>query len=157
MKQRHIVRMTPEEVDGFVHGRRTMTMATLGRDGRPHLVAMWYGFFDGSPAVETYRRSQKVLNLRRDPRITCLVEAGDRYEELQGVQLVGTARIIEDPDLVWQIGADVFSRYQGPVTDETRPLIDIMVKKRVAVVVDVDDVVSWDHRKLGMGSVPQHG
>ena len=149
MSRRDQIRMTDEEVDTFLAGRLVMNVASLGKDGRPHLVAMWYGFLEGAPAFWTYGRSQKIVNLRRDPRITCLVEDGEAYEELRGVELVGTARLVEDHDSLMAIGRSVFERYTGPWSDETLPILESVGAKRVGVVIDVASVVSWDHRKLG--------
>ena len=82
VKQRDLVTMSPEEIDAFLHERRAMTMCTLNHDGSIHAVAMWYGFLDGSIAIETKAKSQKAVNLRRDTRITCMMDDGDVYEEL---------------------------------------------------------------------------
>jgi len=142
--------MTPDEVDAFLRGRHTMTLASIGADGRPHLAAMWYGFHDGAPAVWTYGRSQKVVNLRRDPRITAMVESGDTYDQLRGVELVGTARILEDRDAVLAIGRDVSDRYSGGLTVPDEILAQ-MGAKRVGIVIDAAKTVSWDHTKLGGG------
>ena len=151
-KQRDLIRMTDDEISEFLDGPRTMSIATIGPDGRPHLIAMWYGFFDGAPAFETYAKSQKVLNLRRDARITCMVEDGDRYEILRGVELVGRAEIIEDPDQVLRIAESVIGRYNPRVEEEqVKEMARIMARKRIGVVVRVERVVSWDHSKLGMG------
>ena len=149
-KARDKIRMSDEEVDEFLRGRHSMAVATLGPDGRPHVVAMWYGFLDGVPAFETYRKSQKVVNLLRDPRITCLIEDGDRYDLLRGVELIGTGRIIDDGGALRTIARSLFERYDtgfGP--DQGEEYINFMVAKRVAVRIDVDDVVSWDHGKIG--------
>lgn len=159
MSRRDQIRMTPEEVDAFLNGRHVMNVATIGADGRPHLVAMWYGFVavtgavgtDRAPAFWTYPKSQKVVNLRRDPRITCLVEDGDEYAELRGAELVGTATILEDPADVLAVGRSVAERYTGPVTDEVLPFLEAQATKRVGVRIDVEKTVSWDHRKLGGG------
>jgi PPOX class probable F420-dependent enzyme len=140
--------MTEEEVDEFLRGRRTMAIATIGPDGRPHVVAMWYGFLEGAPAIETYAKSQKVLNVRRDPRVTCLVEDGDQYDQLRGVELIGTGEIVDDPDRLWQVGVSVWERYNGPYSEEVRPFVERMLAKRVGVKVHVERVVSWDHRKI---------
>lgn len=140
--------MTEEEVAVFLHERHTMTVATLGADGRPHLVAMWYGFLEGAPAFWTYGRSQKAVNLRRDPRVTCLVEAGETYDALRGVELVGRATVLEDRDEIMAVGASVFERYTGPVDEAAREALVASGAKRVAVRVEVERVVSWDHRKL---------
>src|SRR3954466_1791455 len=135
------IKMTPEEVDAFLHERHTMSVATIGPDGRPHVVAMWYGFLDGSPACETYRKSQKVLNLQRDPRMTCLVEDGDSYEKLRGVELVAKGTVIDDKDALRTIALSLFERYNtGFPADQGEAYIEFMVAKRVAVRVDVEDV-----------------
>ena len=150
VNQRAMIRMTDDEVDEFLQGRRSMALCTLGPDGRIHAVAMWYGFLEGAVAFETKAKSQKVQNLRRNPTITCMVETGDSYEELRGVELVGTAEIVDDPDRMWELGVSVFERYQGPYTEELRPFVETMLHKRVVIKVNVDKVVSWDHRKLGL-------
>jgi hypothetical protein len=110
---------------------------------------MWYGFLEGCVAIETKTKSQKVRNLRRDPRMTCMVEEGDSYEELRGVELVGTGEIVEAPERMWEMGVDLFERYQGTYTEEMRPFVEAMLHKRVVVKLQVDRIVSWDHRKLG--------
>jgi PPOX class probable F420-dependent enzyme len=147
-KRRDQIKMSSEEIETFLHGRRTMTVATIGRDGWPHLVAMWYGFLDGAPVFETYRKSQKVLNLQRDDRITCMIEDGDAYEELRGVELVGRGEVIEDPEVVMAAARSVVQRYFGVPDDQIDGFAAALAAKRVAVKVHVDQVVSWDHSKL---------
>lgn len=150
VNQRAQIKMTPDEVDAFLHERRPMSMCSINHDGSIHAVAMWYGFLDGLVAVETKSKSQKAQNLRRDPRLTCLFEDGDSYEELRGVELVGRAEIVEDPDRMFALGVSVFERYYGGYTDEMKPFVDAMLNKRVVIVLHPDRVVSWDHRKLGL-------
>jgi PPOX class probable F420-dependent enzyme len=141
--------MTDEEVEAFLDGRHTMNVATIGPAGRIHLVAMWYGFLEGAPAFWTYGKSQKILNLRRDPRITALVETGEQYEELRGVELVGTGTIVEDRERIMELGRSVFERYTGPYTDEMAPVLEATGAKRFVVKLEIESVVSWDHGKLG--------
>ena len=150
-KRRDAIKMTEEEVDAFLHGRRVMNIATHNHDGSIHLVAMWYGFTpDGKPAFETFAKSQKVQNLRRDPRITALVEAGEVYEQLQGVELVGTATVSEDPEVLMPIARDVVRRYMADVQDDQVDAVaEMMARNRAAIVLEVEKVVSWDHTKLG--------
>ncbi|HEY5245034.1 MAG TPA: pyridoxamine 5'-phosphate oxidase family protein [Acidimicrobiales bacterium] len=150
VKQRDIIKMTDEEVDAFLHERRPLSMCTMNHDGTIHAVAMWYGFLEGSVAIESKAKAQKVQNLRRDPKMTCLFEAGDDYEELRGIELVGRAEIVEEPDRIWELGVSVFERYQAPYTEELRPFVEAMLHKRVVVKLHVDRVVTWDHRKLGL-------
>ena len=147
-KQRDVIRMTEKEVDEFLLGRHTMSLATINHDSTVHLVAMWYGFLEGCVAIETKTKSQKVRNLRRDPHLTCMVEDGDRYEDLRGVELVGTAEIVEEPERMWEMGVNLFERYQGTYTEEMRPYVEAMLHKRVVVKLHTDRIVSWNHRKL---------
>src|SRR5437868_14836137 len=118
VNQRDLIKMTPAEVDAFLAERHSMTMSTISRDGSIHSVAMWYGFLEGAVAFETKAKAQKVTNLRRDPRLTCLVEDGESYDELRGVSLVGRGEIIDDPDRLWELGVSVFERYNAPYTEE---------------------------------------
>jgi PPOX class probable F420-dependent enzyme len=147
--RRELIRMTDEEVEQFLDGRHTMNVATIGPGDRIHLVAMWYGFLEGAPAFWTFAKSQKILNLRRDSRITALVEDGEQYEELRGVELVGTGTVVEDRERIMALGRSVFDRYTGPYTDEMAPVLEATGAKRLVVKIEVESVVSWDHRKLG--------
>ena len=146
--QRRNIVMSPDEVDAFLHEERTATMCSVLGDGSIHAVAMWYGFAGGDVAVQTKARSQKVINLRRDPRLTVLVEAGDRYSELRGVELAGRAELVEDPEELWAIGVSVHERYVGPYTEDRRAALEASLYKRVGIRLHADRVVSWDHRKL---------
>ena len=148
--QRAQIKMTDDEVRAFLESSRTMTMATMSPSGHPHLVAMWFAHLDGTVWFETKTKSQKVQNLRRDPRISCMVEAGDTYDQLRGVLLQGTAEISDDAEALRRVGIDVFERYTGPFTDDLEPMLETMLRSRVAVRVDVESVASWDHRKLGL-------
>jgi PPOX class probable F420-dependent enzyme len=157
--QRATIRMTDDEVKCFLEQSRTATMATSGPGGYPHLVAMWYGLLDGKVCFETKAKSQKAQNLRRDPRIACMVEGGQTYDELRGVSIEGRATIIDDvgSDSYWGAAISVFERYNGPYTDEMRPFVETMMNKRVVVVVEPERIRSWDHRKLGMAEMQLAG
>ncbi len=148
VNRRSEITMTTDEIEAFLVEQKIATMATMHPDGSIHAVAMWYGFLDGVLTVETKAKSQKVQNLRRDPRITFLVEAGERYEELRGVEIVGRAKIIEDPEAIWTLGLSVWERYMGPYDESKRDALAAMLSKRVLVSPEVTRVVSWDHRKL---------
>ena len=155
--QRSQVEMTGPEIDDFVEHSRSCTMATIGADGRPHLVAMWYAVVDGQIWFETKAASQKAVNLTRDPRVTILIEDGLTYDKLRGVSFDGTAEVVSDAEVMWKVGVSVWERYNGPYTDEVKPLVEFMLHKRVAVRVDVSRTRSWDHRKLGLDAIPLGG
>ena len=151
-KRRDLIRMTDEEVDSFLAGRNTMNIATHGPDGRIHRVAMWYGFVDGKPAFETYAKSQKILNLQRNPQLTALVETGETYDELKGVELVGEGRISDDPEVVMECARSVVDRYFGVERAEDLDAVaQGLAHKRVAVIIEAERIVSWDHTKLAGG------
>jgi PPOX class probable F420-dependent enzyme len=148
MKQRDKVAMTTGEVAAFLAGSRKLQLATINRDGTPHLVAMYYVMLDGRIAFWTYRASQKALNLARDPRITCLVETGHGYFDLRGVQVQGVVQPVEDPAEVLQIGrriAGVMAGTDVPLPDE---YVEHTARKRLGYIVQPARVISWDHAKL---------
>lgn len=151
MNRRKLISMTPEEIQAFLQERHTLQVATIDHDGYPHLVAMWYVLFNDQIAFWTYAKSQKAINLRRDPRLTCLVESGQRYDELRGVQVKGQAILYDDLETVQHLGELIWERYAGPLTESTRPMITAQAAKRVAIVVRPIEIASWDHRKLGGG------
>ena len=155
--QRAQITMTDDEITAFVAQQRTATMATIGPDGMPHLVAMWYAVIDGAIWFETKARSQKAVNLRRDDRITVLIESGHTYNQLKGVSFEGRGVVVDDADALWAVGVSVWERYTGPYTEEMRPFVEMMLNKRVAVRVDVERTRSWDHAKLGMDPMPLGG
>jgi PPOX class probable F420-dependent enzyme len=157
VKQRAQIAMTKDEVDAFLAGRHSMTMCTMNPDGTIHAVGMWYGFLEGSIAVESKAKAQKVQNVLRDPRITCMIETGEYYEELQGVSVVGRAEMIDDPKRMWTLGVSVLERYYMAYTDDMKPAVEAMLNKRVVVKVNPIKVISWDHRKLGLPSTRPAG
>jgi PPOX class probable F420-dependent enzyme len=125
MDRRRQIRMSDAELAAFLEERRTVTCATIGPGGRPHLAALWYLPVGGRLDCWTYAASQKARNLERDPRATLLTEAGTAYQELRGVSMECDAELVRDPDQVLGIGVALAVRYHP-----TR-------------------VSSWDHRKLG--------
>lgn len=146
--QRDRIRMTDEEIQEFLATEKTLQVASIGPDGAPHLVAMWFAVIDGRIAFWTFAKAQKTLNLRRDPRITCMVEAGETYGELRGVSITGRAELSDDYDTVFNVGAAVYARYQGAMNDASRAGVEAQANKRVAVFVNPEKIASWDHRKL---------
>jgi PPOX class probable F420-dependent enzyme len=156
--ERSKIVMSDDEIVDFIDHSRTATMATLSADGKPHLVAMWYAVLDGEVWFETKAKSQKAVNLRRDPTITVMIEDGKTYDTLRGVSIDGRAEIVDsDPDLLLRVGISVWERYTAPYTDEMKPYVDQMMNNRIAVRVVPTRLRSWDHRKLGMPEMPVAG
>ena len=155
--QRAKIVMADDEITEFIDRSRTATMATVLPNGRPHLVAMWYAVLDGEIWFETKAKSQKAVNLRRDPTITVMIEDGHTYDTLRGVSIDGTAEIVDDPETNLRVGISVWERYTGPYTEDLKPFVEAMLHKRVAVRLDVTRTRSWDHRKLGLDKMDVGG
>jgi PPOX class probable F420-dependent enzyme len=151
MSRRDLIRMNDEEIRAFLEEQRTLQVATIDHDGWPHLIAMWYVLINDQIAFWTYAKSQKAVNLRRDDRLTCLVEAGERYDELRGVQIKGRAIISDDRETVQRVGEAIWVRLTGSLNDSTRQMVEAQAAKRVVVFVKPVEIVSWDHQKLGGG------
>jgi PPOX class probable F420-dependent enzyme len=147
--RRDAIKMSDDEISAFLEAGRDLQVASINADGTPHLVTMWYAMQDGEIAFWTYGKSQKVINLRRDPRLTVLVATGEVYEQLKGVSIQGQAEIVDDPDDVLRYGEAVYERYWGPLNDTVLEGVRAMGAKRVVIVVKPDKILSWDHSKLG--------
>jgi len=139
--QRSQIEMTGKEIAVFIDQSRTCTMATVGPGGMPHLVAMWYAWLDGRVWLESKAKAQKIVNLRRDDRMSVMVEAGNTYDTLRGVSLEGRGVIIEDPDELWRVGVNVWERYTAPYSEDVRPLVEAAatVRARRIPVIAITD------------------
>jgi len=144
VKQRDKVAMTPAEAHELLASQHKVQLATNGQDGFPHLVTMYYALLDGQIAFWTYRTSQKARNLERDGRVSCLVEVGEQYFDLKGVLVQGTARRVEDPAAVLEIGRRITAVFSDPVAE----YVEQTARKRFGYAVEPGRVISWDHAKL---------
>jgi PPOX class probable F420-dependent enzyme len=142
--------MTDDEVQAFLQEQRTVTCASLGEDGWPHLAPLWYVLRDGRVWAWTYAASRKARNLERDPRATLQVEAGETYEVLRGVTLRTTVTLHRETPVVQELGMDIFARYHGMVTAEIATMVRKQAAKRVGLeFVPGGPPATWDHGKLG--------
>jgi PPOX class probable F420-dependent enzyme len=138
------IRMDPDALARFLEEERTMTCATLGPRGLPHLMPLWYVLRDGEPWAWTYAASQKVRNLERDPRATLQVEAGERYDELRGAMLETDVTIHRDLETVLAVGLEIGRRYR--MDEAGLRTVRTQAPKRVALQFTPRRTVSWDHR-----------
>jgi len=148
VSRRDQIKMTPEEADAFLAEQMTLTCATNGRDGFPHLMPLWYVLRDGRIWAWTYAKSQKVKNLERDPRATLQVETGVEYAELRGLMLRCDVTIHRDVEVVTDFAMELVGRYLGG-GEGARDGFRKQAPKRVALEFVERDRVTWDHRKLG--------
>src|SRR5262245_3588048 len=148
--RRDQIRMSDADIWTFIEGRKSLQVATLNRDGSPHLTTLWFGMLDGDIVFETFTKSQKIVNLKRDPRIAVLVEDGLEYNELRGVAINGKAELYDDPAVVQRYALAVTRKNNpGLAPEQQEAAAKMLSVKRTAVVIKAQRVVSWDHRKLG--------
>jgi PPOX class probable F420-dependent enzyme len=148
--RRATIVLTDEERRAYLADAKTIMLVSLGRDGYPHAVPMWFMVdADGAIRMTTYGRSQKALNLRRNPKTALLVESGERYDELKGVLVRGTAEVLEDPELCLQTLIAIHRKHLGAVADGVEEVMRAQARKRVVIRITPVRVSSWDHRKLG--------
>jgi PPOX class probable F420-dependent enzyme len=140
--------MAAGEIAAFLAGSRKLQLATINPDGTPHLVTMYYVMLNRQITFWTYRASQKARNLDRDPRVTCLVETGDQYFDLRGVQVQGTAWCIEEPAAVREIGRHIATGLGDATGDSLEEYVEHAARKRVGYAVEPRLIISWDHSKL---------
>lgn len=143
MNRRAAIAMSSDEVLAFLAEERVVTVATLGRDGWPHLMPLWFVVRDAEVWGWTYGKSQKVVNVERDPRCTLQVEAGESYDQLRGVMIKARAVVHRDAAIVAEIGTALSGRY-----GDGSPVDARVAAKRVALRFEVVSISSFDHRKL---------
>jgi len=148
--RRKAIALTPEEQRRYLEESRTIILTTLDRHGYPHAVAMWYvADPDGTVLMTTFAKSQKAVNLRRDPRCALLIESGGKYDELKGLLIRGRASLDPDTEHILDLLARVHEKYNRTPAGGLREAMRAQARKRVLVRVHPERVSSWDHRKLG--------
>ncbi|MFN8625931.1 MAG: pyridoxamine 5'-phosphate oxidase family protein [Candidatus Binatia bacterium] len=151
MKRRSQVAMTSEEQHAFLNSRKTITLSTIDGKGYPHAVAMWYAMAGDDILMTTFAKSQKAVNIRRNPKVAVMAESGETYETLKGVLVRGKAELIADVegcvDVIVRVNEKMLGMTLAPEA------IDMIRKgqatKRVVIKVTPEHVSSWDHTKLG--------
>ena len=142
--------MTAEEREQFLAEGWTLQVATNGPHGFPHLAAMWYVVMDGLAHFTTFGKSQKIVNLQRDPHVTAMLETGQRYEDLRGLVIQGLAELDTDVQTTAEVMSLVANKYRGmPIQAETPEAALPAAAKRVTVRIRPERIYSWDHTKLG--------
>jgi PPOX class probable F420-dependent enzyme len=148
--RRDQIRMTDDELRAFLAEQKVVTCATIGPNGRPHLMPLWYVAGDGELRGWTYAKSQKAKNLERDPHATLQVEDGVLYHELRGVMMECDVELERDPEEVAGYGIALFERFApGGLPDATRAMVEQQAAKRVGLRFVPTRTVTWDHSKLG--------
>jgi PPOX class probable F420-dependent enzyme len=148
--RRNDIAMTDDEREQFLQDGWTLQVASNGPGGFPHLVAMWYVVDEGKVTFTTFRKSQKIVNLKRNPKLSVMLESGKAYAELRGLVIEGEAELTDDTDETARVMRLMAAKYQGIPADTSSNEAQMKVaSKRVVVRVRPVDTYSWDHTKLG--------
>ncbi len=151
MNRRRQIRLTPEEQEAFLAQAKTMALCTIDREGYPHVVAMAYAAWDGCIYMTSYRKAQKVVNIRRNPKVAVMVESGVAYHELKGLTIRGRCEIIENPEETWRVMCQIRKRQGESISPEEEVRLKVRAQKRVALKIIPEKIASWDHSKLEPG------
>lgn len=149
-KRRDQIRMTDDELWSFIGEQKTIQVATINRDGTPHVMPLWFAVEDGTIILETFTKSQKVRNLERDRRISVLLEDGETYEKLRGASIQAEAELVQDVERVHALHMKVLERNTPELPkDVLENASRSMAPKKTAILIRPERVMSWDHGKLG--------
>lgn len=150
MNRRAEIAIDAAERQQYVAAAMTIILISNGRDGYPHAVPMWFIVDDdGCFYMTTYGRSQKAVNLRRDPRVALLVESGTRYDQLKGVLIRGTAEVLDDLELAVRVLVRIQTKHVGALAEGVEDVMRAQARKRVVLKITPERTASWDHGKLG--------
>ena len=144
LNQRAVIRMNAQEQREVLRSSSKASLATLDGDGFPHLVAMAYTEVDGKIVMTSYAKAQKVLNVRREPKVAVMVEVGSDYSDYRGILIRGTCELNDDHQAV----VDAMQRILG------NRLSEVAVRraaKRIVMTVTPTKIATWDHTKLSGG------
>jgi PPOX class probable F420-dependent enzyme len=146
MNRRRQIQFSPEEQAVFLREHRKASLATIDQNGFPHVVAMNFFAKDGVFYMTSYSKAQKVINIRRNPKVALMIEAGDKYSELRGVMVRGYCEVIEGAEAVRAAFA-AMAEARGATTERPRGSVD-SAPKRVVLKIIPEKITSWDHSKL---------
>jgi len=146
MSRRREIQLTPQEQTEFLSQPHKAALATIDKDGFPHVVAMGYRYNDGVIYMTSYGKAQKVVNVRRNTKVGVMVEVGERYADFRGVMIRGHCEVIEDPQAVKET-----MRLAGESANAAAVPsgAGASVPKRVVLKITPYKIASWDHTKLG--------
>lgn len=149
MSRRKAIEMSAEERQAFLQRTKTIVLSTIDRRGYPHSIAMWYVMEGEAFVMTTYAKSQKTLNIQRNPKVALMAESGDTYDTLKGVLIRGRAELIHDVDRCVGVLTRIHGKMMGAIPDGIEEALKQQARKRVIIRITPERISSWDHSKLG--------
>ena len=148
MNRRKLIELTPAEQEEYLAIRKTVILSTIDARGYPHAVAMWYVMDGPCCLMTTYAKSQKVMNIRRNPKVALLAESGETYDTLKGVLIRGHAELLQDVPLCVSVLSRVHQKMSGSMPEGIEEALTAQARKRVVIKITPERTSSWDHSKL---------
>ncbi|MGW3208766.1 pyridoxamine 5'-phosphate oxidase family protein [Streptomyces sp. NPDC001135] len=143
------IMMTPGELDTFLTGQRTCRVATVSADGTPHVSALWFAWDGTSLWLYSVVRSRRWAQLRRDPRVAVVIDSGEEYDQLRGVELSGRVEFVGEVPRTGELCAELdtaetlFARKNFGLDEMPHD------GRHAWARLTPEKIVSWDFRKLG--------
>ncbi|MFF4120932.1 pyridoxamine 5'-phosphate oxidase family protein [Streptomyces sp. NPDC001714] len=143
------IMMTPGELDEFLTTQRTCRVATVSASGAPHVSALWFAWDGTSLWLYSVVRSQRWKDLSRDPRVAVVVDSGEEYDQLRGVELRGTVEFVGEVPRTGELVAEL--DYIETVFARKNFGLDEMPHdgRHAWARLTPTKIASWDFRKLG--------
>ena len=149
MSRRQMIQLDARQREEFLTQQKTIVLSTIDQRGYPHSVAMWYALEDGCCLMTTYAKSQKAVNIRRNPKVALMAESGTTYDTLKGVLIRGRGELIDDVNVCVSVLTRVHKKMMGAMPEGIEEALKHQARKRVVIKVIPEHVSSWDHSKLG--------
>ncbi|ROP54614.1 pyridoxamine 5'-phosphate oxidase family protein [Streptomyces sp. PanSC9] len=143
------IMMTPGELDEFLTAQRTCRVATVSADGAPHVSALWFAWDGTSLWLYSVVRSRRWAQLRRDPRVAVVIDSGEEYDQLRGVELAGRVEFVGEVPRTGELCAELdtaetlFARKNFGLDEMPHD------GRHAWARLTPEKIVSWDFRKLG--------
>ena len=151
--RREIIQLSEDETRDYLNSAQTLIIVSNGKDGYPHPMPMWFYVDEqGAFYCTTFKKAQKVLNFRRDPKASLLVESGAEYAELKSVLAYADCEVIDDFEVVRNTLVEINSKGRELSAADRQALLDAVAKtaeKRIVLKFTPTEILSWDHGKLG--------
>ncbi|MDG1990616.1 MAG: pyridoxamine 5'-phosphate oxidase family protein [Dehalococcoidia bacterium] len=138
-------KLDDKSINQLIYSSKILNLATISKNGIPHLVPMWFVLDDQlNINFTSYYKSQKIVNLKRDNRIVVMVESGIKYQELKGITIEGIAKMDSNKELILQTVNSITAKYG---VNRTASDIDNIINKRVNVKIIPKKITTWDLSK----------
>jgi PPOX class probable F420-dependent enzyme len=144
--------LSRDEVWQTLEGAHTGIFTSLRRDGVPIALPVWFVVIDQRVYVSGPAHRKKFARVRRDPRVSFLVESGERWAQLRGVHLTGRARIVTEPDLLARVSDALHAKYDAfrtprpAMPDSTRVAYE--TEATTIEIMPDERILSWDNGRL---------